>query len=96
MFARGDFPDKILEGPPSNAFTPQPYNKEQLISDLMHLKEKIASVGILISESPYMGKTKHPGLHFFNAREWLQFAEMHFRHHLRQKKRIDDFLKSTI
>jgi hypothetical protein len=28
-----------------------------------------------------------------NAREWFQFADMHFRHHLRQKKRIEKFLE---
>ena len=38
------------------------------------------------------GKTRHPGLLYFNAVEWLQFAEMHLRHHFRQKKRIDEQL----
>jgi hypothetical protein len=47
----------------------------------------------LITQSPYKGKTKHPGLHYFNADEWLQFADMHFRHHVKQKKKIDDFLR---
>jgi hypothetical protein len=35
------------------------------------------------------GKTRHPGLLFFSALEWLRFTEMHMRHHFRQKKRID-------
>ena len=48
---------------------------------------------ILMTARKYKGKTKHPGLGYFSAEEWLQFAEMHFRHHLRQKKRIDEFLK---
>jgi hypothetical protein len=51
------------------------------------------TVATLISESQFNGKTKHPGLGYFSAKEWLQFANMHFRHHLRQKKRIDVFLK---
>jgi hypothetical protein len=38
-------------------------------------------------------ETQHPGLYHFSANEWYQFAEMHFRHHVRQKKRIDDYLK---
>jgi hypothetical protein len=33
---------------------------------------------------------------FFNAPEWLQFAEMHMRHHFRQKMRIDDRLFSNL
>jgi hypothetical protein len=38
------------------------------------------------------GKTRHPGLLYFSAPEWLQFAEMHLRHHFLQKQRIDAFL----
>jgi hypothetical protein len=62
---------------------------------LIKLKTEITTIGILISTSQFRGKTKHPGLNYFNANEWFQFAEMHFRHHLRQKKRIEEFLKGT-
>jgi hypothetical protein len=50
-------------------------------------------MNVTILKSPFHGKTKHPGLGFFNANEWLQFAEMHLRHHLKQKERIEEFLK---
>lgn len=93
MFLNNDFPDEVLEGPPSNLDTQQPDNKEELMSCLMKLKEDIHDVEVLISKSPFKGKTKHPGLNYFNANEWLQFADMHFRHHFRQKKRIEMFLK---
>ncbi|MCW3109652.1 MAG: DinB family protein [Segetibacter sp.] len=93
MFLNNEFPDVVIEGAASNAQTPQPRNKQQLMNGLMNLKDEMQEVEILISTSPFKGKTKHPGLHYFNAEEWLQFAEMHLRHHLRQKKRIDDFLK---
>jgi len=93
MFLNNEFPDEIIEGPLTNSHIPQPGSKEQLMSDLMNLKDEINNVEILISKSPFKGKTKHPGLKYFSANEWFQFAEMHFRHHLRQKKRIDDFLK---
>jgi len=93
MLLNNDFPDEILEGSPSNAFMPQPESKEQLMSDLLNLKMSMNNAATLISESPFHGKTKHPGLDYFNANEWLQFAEMHLRHHLRQKKRIDTFLE---
>ncbi len=95
MFLRNDLPDTIIEGPPSNALTTQPHSKEQLITGLMHLKDEFTVVVALISASPFKGKTKHFGLHYFNAQDWLQFAEMHLRHHLRQKKRIDDYLKTA-
>ncbi|MEJ7680619.1 MAG: DinB family protein [Segetibacter sp.] len=93
MFLNNDFPDEIIEGAPANFYIRQPDNKEQLMRCLMNLKDEINNVEILISKSPFKGKTKHPGLNYFNANESFRFAEMHFRHHLRQKKRIDDFLK---
>jgi hypothetical protein len=96
MFLKNSFPDQIIEGPPSNANIRQPENKEQLMSALINLKSEMNTVGLLSAQTGFKGKTKHPGLGFFNAKEWLQFAEMHFRHHLRQKKRIDYFLKRNL
>lgn len=93
MLLNNDFPDAIIEGAPSNALVPQPGNKQQLRSALTNLKDEINNIETKISKSEFKGKTQHPGLGYFNAKEWLQFAEMHLRHHLRQKKRIDDFLK---
>src|SRR5688572_11682589 len=93
MLSNSDFPNEILEGAPSNAFVPQPESKEQLMTDLSNLRSHMNLAAIKISESPFSGKTQHPGLGYFSAHEWVQFADMHFRHHLRQKKRIDDFLE---
>ena len=93
MLHNNDFPNEVIEGSPNNAFIPQPEGKEQLMNDLLNLKFEMNAMAVLILESPFNGKTKHPGLGYFSAKEWLQFADMHFRHHLRQKKRIDAFLK---
>lgn len=95
MFLNNSFPDAVMEGPPDNANTAQPQSKEQILRDLQKLKDEIHMVAKLISQTQFKGKTKHPGLHYFNANEWFQFAEMHFRHHLRQKKRLDNFLQRT-
>lgn len=92
MFDENSFPDELLEGPPENATTPQPVSKETLLNDLFRLKEEILAAQYLILNTRFKGKTKHPGLHYFSAAEWFKFAEMHFRHHIRQKKRIDAFL----
>jgi hypothetical protein len=92
MLDRNEFPDEIIEGAPSNAFIAQPPSKQQLMQDLLSLKERMINAATLISNTSFSGKTKHPGLGYFNASEWFQLAEMHFRHHLRQKKRIDEFL----
>jgi len=93
MLRNNDFPDERIEGAPSNSLVPQPASKGQLSSSLGRIKNEMNRLATLIAAGKYKGKTKHPGLGYFNAHEWLQFAEMHFRHHLRQKKRIDEFLK---
>jgi hypothetical protein len=93
IFHNNGFSDEQIEGAPSNALIPQPDSTQQLMNDLLNLKEAARIVGLLISESSHQGKSKHPGLGYFSAQEWLRFADMHFRHHLRQKKRIDYFLK---
>lgn len=95
LFLNNEFPDEQIEGAPSNALILQPDSKEQLMNDLLNLKDAVRNVGLLISDSTQKGKSKHPGLGYFNAQEWLQFADMHFRHHLRQKKRIDYSLKMS-
>jgi len=92
MFLNNSFPDMLIEGPPENAETPQPESKEQLMRLLLQAKKELNDAAMEIASSPFNGKTKHPGLNYFSARDWLQFADMHFRHHLRQKKRIDHFL----
>jgi len=93
MFHNNEFPDEIIEGPPTNANTPQPGSKEELIDGFEKLKEGISKIEARMRKGVHKGKTKHPGLNYFNAAEWFQFAEMHFRHHHRQRKRIDEFLK---
>jgi len=93
MFANNSFPDEIIEGAPSNQSIPQPKSKEQLLYCLQNIKTEMNTLATFINQNLFKGKTKHPGLGYFSANEWLQFADMHFRHHLRQKKRINDFLK---
>ncbi len=96
MFANNQFPDMLIEGPAENATTPQPTSKEELLLGMQNLKSEANRLANLMSVSAFKGKTKHPGLLYFNASEWLQFGEMHMRHHLRQKKRIEEFLKSRL
>jgi hypothetical protein len=92
MFDRNGFPDVQIEGPATNTCIPQPESKEDLVRQLTAIKTAVD--GLFRDFDPAMstGKTRHPGLHFFSPLEWLQFAEMHMRHHLRQKKRIDEAL----
>lgn len=88
MFDRGGFPDMLIEGPATNTSVPQPESKEDLLERLKRIKEDVNGFDFGSSK----GKTRHPGLLYFSAPEWLQFAEMHMRHHFRQRVRIEGWL----
>lgn len=92
MFDRNAFPDVQIEGPATDTYIPQPESKEELARQLQAVKAEVDSLFRDFDPAVSTGKTRHPGLHFFSPLEWLQFSEMHMRHHLRQKKRIDDAL----
>lgn len=92
MLLNNSFPDEKLQGPEEAQYPPQPGSKAELHEDLIKLKAKINMIGSEISRNPGIGKTNHPGHKYLNAREWYQYAEMHLRHHFRQKERLDTFL----
>ncbi len=92
---RSQLPDKDIEGPASNKVTPQPLSREEPERELLRLKGVFEERCRQVISQPVSGKIKHPGLGYFNAAEWLQFSEIHLRHHFRQKRKIDAFLQSS-
>ncbi len=92
VFQNNQLPDMELSGPDSNNFTPQPESIEMIKTGLEKLKKMAQAVSVLLQDTATSGKTKHPGLGYFNAEEWFRFAELHMRHHIRQRTRIDDQL----
>jgi DinB superfamily len=92
MFVRNGFPDKLIEGPDTGTFIPQPENKESLTRQLTAIKEQVGDLFREYDPAMANGKTRHPGLLYFSPLEWLQFSEMHMRHHFKQKLRIDKVL----
>ncbi len=93
MFANNAFPDERIKGDPgSTSKIQQPTVKSQLEAEMKEIKSRMNELWADISRNENNGKTMHPGLGYFNAREWFQFAEMHLRHHLRQKRRIEEYL----
>lgn len=92
MFKANSFPAILIEGPATGKYIAQPVSKEAVIKELQLLQHEANEVYNKLIESNAAGKTQHPGLLFFNAIEWLQFADMHMRHHIRQKERIDAVL----
>ncbi|TDH28586.1 DinB family protein [Segetibacter sp. 3557_3] len=86
------FPLEQVLGSPEHALIPQPPGKAQLVNRFTSLEAAYDLLGEAVYSSVFMGKTEHPGFGFFDAREWLLFADIHFRHHLKQKSRIDHYL----
>jgi hypothetical protein len=95
MFDRNSFPPGILEGPDNDGNTPQPVTKEAIAVRLLRIKDDINSETVAAALTVSGGKTRHPGLLYFSAPEWLQFAEMHLRHHFHQRQRIEEQLKGA-
>lgn len=96
MFSKNEFPDEIIKGDPFiSENVKQPVSKFQLQKEMQELKLKMNVIGNKIINKESTGKARHPGLGYFSAKEWFQYADMHLRHHLRQKRRIDNYLKIT-
>ncbi len=93
-FAQNSFPNKQFKGPPGLPTPPQPASKEALLAQFDDLAAKVRAVCKEIALRESKGRAEHPGHGFLNAREWFQYAEMHMRHHARQKDRIDACLSS--
>jgi DinB superfamily len=92
-FFIGGFPPVKIKVPASAEYTPpQPKSKETVAEDLQKLKIMLKDLAEKIDASPSKGKTKHPAFGYLTAFEWYQMIDMHFKHHLRQKKRLDQFL----
>jgi hypothetical protein len=94
MFRNNEFPDAALANPNNIPDDRQPKSKEELAQALIRIKEEVNELCRIYDLSSAKGKTLHPGLRWFTAAEWLRFADMHMRHHFRQKKRIDAMLNA--
>ncbi|HTK18015.1 MAG TPA: DinB family protein [Mucilaginibacter sp.] len=92
MLQKNAFPDIMIEGPATNTYIRQPESKDEIRQKLLTIKAEVNDLYASFDPVKAIGKTRHPGLLYFNTLDWLQFAEMHLRHHFRQKKRIDEKL----
>lgn len=84
--------DKIKRDPQASVNIPQPESIEYLLKEFEQLETNAKIVWEKIRSNP-PGKSKHPGLGYFDSMQWFQFAELHLRHHLKQKDRIVSGLK---
>jgi hypothetical protein len=83
-------PPVRYEMPQQVAVVPnQPESKEQLIGKLEDIKKLASQYIHRIPESDPNLKIKHPFLGWLNTAEWIELCNIHFRHHMRQKRRIE-------
>ncbi len=92
MLENNAFPDMQLENPANSLNLRQPLSKQELLHGLLVIKEEVSRLCTVFDIEKSTGKTEHPGFLFLNAVQWLRLAEMHIRHHLAQKNRIDEAL----
>lgn len=95
MLQNNAFPDMMIEGPATNTYIRQPESRDEIRKKLLSIEAEVNTLYSSFNELKTIGKTRHPGLLYFNTLDWLQFAEMHLRHHFRQKARIDEKLFSN-
>jgi len=92
-FLNREFPNMRIQVPPSPAYTPpQPSSKEQISGGLRSVLDQMIAAEPLVHMAPPQNKLVHPGFGALNAAEWFMLVEMHYRHHLRQKERLERFL----
>lgn len=93
VFAANALPPIQIKVPASPAYTPrQPESIGELRAQLDALTDTMRSLaGRMAGFDPEI-RLSHPGLGLLNAEEWYLLVEMHFRHHLHQKGRLDAWL----
>jgi len=104
LFKVGSFPPDRIRVPPSPQYTPpQPESKEQLVDGLRDTVRRMVEIEPTIaSEFDPVTQVRmepgkeivrntvlHPRFGGLNALEWFRLIEMHYRHHLHQKMRLD-------
>lgn len=90
IFTLRTLPPVRYEMPRQVAVIPkQPESKEQLIGKLEEIKGIASGYIKRIPESDPALKIKHPFLGWLNTAEWIELCNIHFRHHMRQKARLE-------
>lgn len=51
---------------------------------------QLAKIYPQIANADLKFKVQHPRLSYLNAKQWLRFIEVHFKHHLKQLQRIQN------
>lgn len=79
-------PDE-LNDPPNNSDS-----KDELISRINQVILRLSKWESKVNQINPNYKVEHGGFGWLNAREWYELVYMHFRHHLRQKRDLEQRL----
>jgi hypothetical protein len=94
MFAAGSFPPERIRVPASPQYTPkQPDSLQEMEQGLRAVIARMRELEPTLASIPADRAVAHPRMGLLSALEWFALVEMHYRHHLLQKERIDSFLR---
>jgi hypothetical protein len=93
----GSFPPvkmRIKKIPPGMeaVYAPPQIGKEEALKRLMDALQQMKTSSAAVQKADRKHRVQHWAGGWFNAHQWFHSAEMHLKHHFRQKKRIDQFL----
>lgn len=96
VFDQRSFPPMRIRVPAGAQYTPpQPESKEQLAAKLEEARRRMHEIGASLQDAAperLQRTAAHPSFGALNAAEWFAMPEMHYRHHLLQKERLDAFI----
>lgn len=95
IIGAGKFPPITIKVPDSPQYTPaNPESTEEVKPKLLQLINQVRELEPSLAAISLDQKMPHPALGYLNAAEWYQLIFMHFVHHLRQKEKLDAFVKA--
>lgn len=75
-------------------YSPRQISKEEAEQKLNEALQQMRNSLAAVKNASPKQRVAHWAGGWFNALQWYHSAEMHIKHHFRQKKRIDTFLRS--
>lgn len=96
IFFLGKYPPMKIKANQNNKYYPsQPESPIKMKDDFYKFMKVMQKTAKEVETGRKDYKTQHPVFGMLNVIEWYKLIEMHFRHHLIQKKRLDKTLRST-
>ncbi|OJJ18080.1 hypothetical protein BKI52_26830 [marine bacterium AO1-C] len=92
LYQRNAFPDQEIKQPKEwTKGAPEAKAKEEAKNQWQELLPKLKELAEKVAQDDGGYKNKHVIFGMLTAAEWYQQIEMHNRHHLKQKKKLENF-----